>query len=77
MPDLSGIPLVGTTLPVVFPKGGRIEQPAMGSWVKMRNLGARVVNGQLQVGATAAGAARVQVWRVVPSAATATQWVPW
>ncbi|KAL4458165.1 hypothetical protein ABPG75_013030 [Micractinium tetrahymenae] len=45
---LPGIPLVGTALPVVFPKSGRVEQPPVGSWIKMRNLGARVVNGQLQ-----------------------------
>lgn len=46
--DLSRIPLVGTALPVVFPKSGRVERPPVGSWVKMRNLGARVVDGQLQ-----------------------------
>ncbi len=50
MSDLSGMPLVGTALPLVFPKTGRVEQPPVGSWVKMRNLGARVVDGQLQVG---------------------------
>lgn len=38
-------------MPVVFPKSGRVERPPVGSWVKMRNLGARVVDGQLQVGA--------------------------
>lgn len=48
MLDRSGVPLVGTALPVVFPKGGRTQQPPVGSWVKFRNLGARVVQGQLQ-----------------------------
>ncbi len=46
----SSIPLLGTALPLVFPRGGRVEQPAVDSWVRLRNIGARVVNGQLQVG---------------------------
>lgn len=54
MQDRSGVPLVGTTLPLVFPKGGRTPQPPVGSWVKFRNLGARVVQGQLQVCTVAA-----------------------
>ncbi len=49
MPDLAAVPLLGTALPLVLPKVSRGEQPAVGSWVKFRNLGARVVNGQLQV----------------------------
>ena len=55
MLDRSGVPLVGTALPVVFPKGGRTQQPPVGSWVKFRNLGARVVQGQLQVRPVVAG----------------------
>ncbi len=57
MPDRGGVPLLGTTLPVVFPKGGRTPQPAVGAWVKLRNLGARVVQGQLQVRTVGEGAA--------------------
>ena len=50
MPSLHDVPLVGTAVPLVFPKGGRVAQPPVGSWVKLRNLGARAVDGQLQVG---------------------------
>ncbi len=47
----SALPLVGTALPVVLPKGGRaVQPPPVGCWVKLRNIGARVVAGQLQVG---------------------------
>lgn len=49
MGDLSSVPLLGTALPLLYPKNGGVEQPAAGSWVKMRNVGARVVAGQLQV----------------------------
>ena len=46
---LREVPLLGTAAPLLFPKSERVEQPALGSWVKIRNLGARVVSGQLQV----------------------------
>lgn len=49
LPDFREVPLLGTALPLVLPKSSRVEQPAVGSWVKFRNLGARVVSGQLQV----------------------------
>lgn len=48
LPDFREVPLLGTALPLVLPKSSRVEQPAVGSWVKFRNLGARVVSGQLQ-----------------------------
>ena len=49
MPDHRGVPLVGTCLPLLFPTSGRTPHPPVGAWVKLRNLGARVVQGQLQV----------------------------
>ena len=48
MPELRRVPLLGTALPLVLPKSSRVGQPALHSWVKFRNLGARVVDGQLQ-----------------------------
>lgn len=49
--QLRSLPLLGTALPVVFPKEG-VAPPPVGAWVKFRNLAARVVTGQLQVGAS-------------------------
>ena len=51
---LAGAPRVGTALPVVqhgtrsLPR--EIPLPAAGAWVRLRNLAATLVNGQLQVG---------------------------
>lgn len=59
MPDRGSVPLLGTTLPLLFPKGSRSTPPEVGSWVKFRNLGARVVGGQLQVGGWVGHAAQV------------------
>lgn len=50
MPDACNVPLLGTALPLVVAKSISMELPAVYSWVKFRNLGARVVQGQLQVG---------------------------
>ncbi len=50
---LAGAPRIGTALPVVqhgtrsLPR--EIPLPAAGAWVKLRNLAATLVNGQLQV----------------------------
>ncbi|KAI3435622.1 hypothetical protein D9Q98_001682 [Chlorella vulgaris] len=48
MPDACNVPLLGTALPLVVAKSISMELPAVYSWVKFRNLGARVVQGQLQ-----------------------------
>eukprot|EP00887_Chlorella_sp_A99_P006187 scaffold3.g6187.t1 len=49
MEDTGGIPKLGSLLPVVSQTAGNVaEWPKAGSWVKMRNLGARAVTGQLQ-----------------------------
>ena len=51
---LAGAPRIGTALPVVqhgtrsLPR--EIPLPAAGAWVKLRNLAATLVDGQLQVG---------------------------
>lgn len=49
MPDLEQVPLLGTALPMVVSKRAPAELLVVGSWVKLRNVGARVVQGQLQV----------------------------
>ncbi|KAL6766849.1 hypothetical protein ACKKBG_A37620 [Auxenochlorella protothecoides x Auxenochlorella symbiontica] len=47
-------PCVGTALPVIFPRAPAgpgataLPYPSVGSWVNLRNVGARVVDGQLQ-----------------------------
>ena len=47
--ELALVAPLGTALPVVFQVADNIERPGVGVWVKLRNLGARVVQGQLQV----------------------------
>ena len=53
MQALAGAPRVGSVLPVVqysmtsLPR--EVPVPAAGSWVKLRNLAATLVDGQLQV----------------------------
>lgn len=53
MQALQGAPRIGTALPVVqhgtssLPR--EIPLPAVGSWVKLRNLAATLVDGQLLV----------------------------
>lgn len=46
-------PSLGTALPVIFPRAAAapasaLPYPSVGSWVNLRNVGARVVDGQLQ-----------------------------
>lgn len=53
MQALQGAPRIGTALPVVQHGTSsllrEIPLPAIGSWVKLRNLAATLVDGQLQV----------------------------
>lgn len=59
---LARVPKLGTALPVVLQAGTAMQSwPAPGTWVKFRNLGARAVQGQLQVGMRAACASEAVV----------------
>ena len=49
MEELGSVPKLGTALPVVCQARNVTNWPAVGSWVKIKNLGARAVQGQLQV----------------------------
>ncbi len=53
MQALQGAPCIGTALPLVQHGTSSLPQeiplPAVGSWVKLRNLAATLVDGQLQV----------------------------
>lgn len=51
-----GAPRLGSALPVVLygldsPRAGQMALPGPGAWAKLRNVGACVIDGQLQVGA--------------------------